>query len=136
MSFPYQYLDMAGSFNASQNFYRAVLSVFTVSLCVSLVSARLFPSMGAERTWPAVSAMMDTRAVSEWQSGYRRGIKSVHEVEENVHEFEYHQGAFKFKYVMLPRGPVPPSGPSPCHNDSPDSALPSDYFPCSDSSLP
>lgn len=127
---------MAGS---SQNFYRAVLSVLTVSLCVSLVSARLFPSMKAEKTWPAGSgsAMMDTGSVSEWlQSGYRRGIKSVHKVEANVHEFEYHQGPFKFKYVMLPRGPVPPSGPSPCHNDSPDSALPSDYFPCSDSSLP
>jgi hypothetical protein len=126
---------MAGSFSASQNFYRAILSVFTVSLCVSLVSARLFPSMKVERTWSG-SVMVDPRSVSQWQSGYRRGIRSAHEVEANVHEFEYHQGPFKFKYVMLPRGPVPPSGPSPCHNDSPDSALPSDYFPCRASTLP
>ncbi|GLJ55848.1 hypothetical protein SUGI_1199210 [Cryptomeria japonica] len=105
-----------------------IWSVYTVYLCFfSPVSARTMPAIEARKAW------RDRDSVSHNERGIT--MQEDNEVKVEV-GFKSTNVPFNVTYEMLPKGPVLPSGPSPCHNAFPQRDDPNAYFPCRDSDVP
>eukprot|EP01018_Ginkgo_biloba_P029112 Gb_24336 [translate_table: standard] len=109
---------MTGHSRAATRFYSVLLQLFIVILCISACSAR---HLGI------VTGDIPVNRHKTQETWHHKLQDTQAEVVEKVQ--------FKFIYPMLPKGPVSPSGPSPCHNSIPDSESTADY-PCGVSAKP
>ncbi|PAN23808.1 hypothetical protein PAHAL_4G119800 [Panicum hallii] len=81
------------------------------------------PAVAPGRAWQEFRVAPPTaRPIGEWQRRVRRGRGGG-------------TGAWTFS-AMLPRGFVPPSGSSACHNDMPATAADANFFACGGAGAP
>eukprot|EP01018_Ginkgo_biloba_P012574 Gb_26992 [translate_table: standard] len=123
---------MAAHFSGTTtNICGRIFTLLMIFLCILVASARLFPAAMEVKN---IGTRDHRDSVAEQQNhNYNHmGMQDFHP-KVTVDQ----KGSYKSLYNgMLPKGPVPPSGPSPCHNSFPENEYTDVYYPCSTSAVP